>query len=189
MNFFARFYGHLHTINMHRRKVIVHCFRAGIPLRGLLHDLSKYSPQEFLVGARYYQGNRSPNNAEREDIGVSLAWLHHKGRNKHHYEYWTDYQKRPDGTVGIEFVRMPVNYVVEMCMDRIAASMVYNGASYTNRDALNYYLKGNPSRYMHPDTAALLEKLLTILADQGEEALYAYIRGTVLPEWRRSRKK
>ncbi|MBQ9561894.1 MAG: catalase [Lachnospiraceae bacterium] len=180
---------HFKTITTHRHIVMRECFRVGLYRQGLLHDLSKYSPQEFLVGARYYQGNRSPNNAEREDIGVSLAWLHHKGRNKHHYEYWTDYQKRPDGTVGIEFVRMPVNYVVEMCMDRIAASMVYNGASYTNRDALNYYLKGNPSRYMHPDTAALLEKLLTILADQGEEALYAYIRGTVLPEWRRSRKK
>ena len=69
---------------------MINCFRAGIPIQGLKHDLSKYSPVEFLPGAKYYQGNKSPNVAERIDKGYSSAWLHHKGRNKHHYEYWND---------------------------------------------------------------------------------------------------
>ena len=68
-----------------------YCFRAGMYKQGLLHDLSKYAPVEFLVGCKYYQGDRSPNNAEREDTGISKSWLHHKGRNKHHFEYWVDY--------------------------------------------------------------------------------------------------
>ena len=80
-----------------------HCFRVGLYKQGLLHDLSKYSPTEFLVGCKYYQGTRSPNNAERENIGYSGAWLHHKGRNKHHYEYWLDYSTdREDGIIGMK---------------------------------------------------------------------------------------
>ena len=68
-----------------------YCFRIGLYKQGLLHDLSKYEPVEFLVGCKYYQGDRSPNNAEREATGISRSWLHHKGRNKHHFEYWVDY--------------------------------------------------------------------------------------------------
>ena len=84
------FWGHLHTINHHRRLVRQGCFRMGLYWQGLTHDLSKYAPVEFLTGVRYYQGTRSPNTAEREEKGWSEAWMHHKGRNRHHWEYWTD---------------------------------------------------------------------------------------------------
>ncbi|MBR1758640.1 MAG: catalase [Lachnospiraceae bacterium] len=179
---------HFKTITTHRHMVMQECFRVGLYRQGLLHDLSKYSPTEFIVGARYWQGNRSPNNAEREDTGLSTAWLHHKGRNKHHYEYWIDYVRK-DGQIELAGMKMPVNYVVEMCMDRIAACKVYNGDAYTQKDPLAYYQKGNPSRFMHPDTSALLEKLLVMLAEEGEEALYSYIKTVVLPQWRRDRRK
>ena len=120
--------GHLKTINHHKKLVMQHCFKVGLYKQGILHDMSKYSPTEFLVGCMYYQGNRSPNNAEREDKGYSKAWLHHKGRNKHHYEYWIDYSLDPkEGIVGLP---MPTEYVVEMCMDRIAASKTYMGDKY-----------------------------------------------------------
>ena len=82
---------HFKTITRHKLLVMHYCFRAGMYKQGLLHDLSKYAPVEFLVGCKYYQGDRSPNNAEREDTGISKSWLHHKGRNKHHFEYWVDY--------------------------------------------------------------------------------------------------
>ena len=81
---------HFKTITRHKLLVMHYCFRAGMYKQGLLHDLSKYAPVEFLVGCKYYQGDRSPNNAEREDTGISKSWLHHKGRNKHHFEYWVD---------------------------------------------------------------------------------------------------
>ena len=111
---------HLRTINHHKSLVMKHCFKVGLYKQGLLHDMSKYSPTEFLVGCRYYQGTRSPNNAEREATGYSKAWLHHKGRNKHHYEYWIDYSVDPgEGIVG---QKMPIKYVIEMFMDRVAAS-------------------------------------------------------------------
>ena len=89
--------GHFKTITEHKIRVMRHCFDIGLYGQGLLHDLSKYAPVEFLNGCKYYQhGKRSPNNAEREDKGYSMAWMHHKGRNRHHYEYWTDYRVRKE---------------------------------------------------------------------------------------------
>ena len=81
---------HFKTITHHRHLVCRYCFRLGLYRQGLLHDLSKYAPCEFWRGAKYYQGYRSPNDAERKQNGVSLAWLHHKGRNRHHFESWID---------------------------------------------------------------------------------------------------
>ena len=106
--------------------VLAGCFRVGLYWQGLTHDLSKYSPTEFLIGARYYQGDRSPNAAERQDKGYSEAWMHHKGRNRHHYEYWTDMNMQ---TRCYESVQMPRRYLVEQIMDRRAACIVYQGAN------------------------------------------------------------
>ncbi len=170
---------HWHTITHHRHLVFLGCLRVGLIRQGLLHDLSKYSPSEFWVGVRYYQGTRSPNNAEREATGLSTSWLHHKGRNKHHYEYWLDYSTRSDGGIngsGILPCRMPLRYVIEMFMDRIAASKTYNGEAYRQTDALAYYKRGNTARFLHPDTARLLEELLQLLAKEGEEAAFARAR-------------
>ncbi len=170
---------HFKTITYHKYLVAKGCFKVGLYKQGLLHDMSKYSPAEFLVGARYYQGNRSPNNAEREAIGYSSAWLHHKGRNKHHYEYWIDYSlKSIEG--GMAPAPMPKKYVVEMLMDRIAASKVYQRDKYTDASPLAYYMLGKDSAPIHEETKALLEKLLKMLAEKGEKETFCYIREEVL---------
>ncbi len=171
---------HFRTINHHRMLVMKGCFKVGLYRQGLLHDLSKYSLSEFLVGCRYYQGTRSPNNAEREDIGYSRAWLHHKGRNRHHYEYWIDYSTDPnEGIIGM---KMPVRYVIEMFIDRIAAAKTYRGSKYVDSYPLEYYEKGAArlGRMVHPETAKLLHFLLKMLARDGEEKTFRYIRGKVL---------
>ena len=174
------FNGHLHTVNSHRRLVRKYCFKLGLYRQGLMHDLSKYTPSEFIPGVKYYQdGHRSPNNAQREDKGYSGAWLHHKGRNKHHFEYWIDYDIN-GGDEPLTGMKMPLRYVAEMFCDRIAASRIYNKEKYTDRDALDYYLKGKGHYIMHPETDALLHKLLQMLADKGEEYTFAYIRTNVL---------
>lgn len=167
-----KFFGHLSTVARHRHKVFLHCVKAGIPIQGLLHDLSKFSPIEFIAGVKYYQGNRSPNERERELFGYSAAWMHHKGRNRHHYEYWTDYDP---ATRSIKAVRMPKKYVVEMFCDRVAASKIYRGAEYVDSDPLDYFSRGRAGVTMHPDTAAELRELLTVLANEGEDAAFAQV--------------
>ena len=169
---------HFCTITRHKILVMKECFQVGLYKQGLLHDLSKYSWTEFRVGCKYYQGDRSPNNAEREKTGCSLAWLHHKGRNKHHYEYWIDYGDNKDAAM--TGMKMPVRYVVEMFLDRIAASKIYKGAAYRDTDPLAYFLGGTGQYLMHPETEELLEKLLRMLAEKGEEETFRYVRHDIL---------
>ncbi|MCM1087550.1 MAG: DUF5662 family protein [Muribaculaceae bacterium] len=186
-----KIWSHFKTITYHRYLVMCGCFKVGLYKQGLLHDLSKYSPSEFFVGARYYQGNRSPNNAEREAIGYSSSWLHHKGRNKHHYEYWIDYSIR-DIKGGMAPAPMPDKYIVEMLMDRIAACKVYHGEKYTPQDPLEYYESGKEYAplQMHEKTRRKLEFMLRMLAEKGEEETFRYIRTHILKKgkWRRRRR-
>ena len=165
---------HFKTITKHRHMVMRHCIKAGITIQGLLHALSKYSPSEFIPGALYYQGTRSPNEEERERNGYSSAWLHHKGRNKHHFEYWIDVN--PESKV-YEPVEMPTRYLIEMFCDRVAASKIYRGSNYKDSDPLDYFLMGmKRGRPMHKSTAKHLHFLLKMLAEKGEDATFAYIR-------------
>lgn len=167
---------HFVTITKHRNVVIRHCFKAGIFWQGLRHDLSKYTPTEFVPGMKYYTGTRSPNEGERDLYGYSLAWIHHKGRNKHHFEYWTDYN--PKSKV-VEPVKMPVRYVAEMFCDRVAAGKIYKGDSYTDQSPIEYFMGGKGRRVIHPETSDLLEQLLTMLAEKGEKETFAYLKGIV----------
>lgn len=164
---------HFITITRHRHKVIAHCFRAGIGFQGLFHDLSKYTPAEFIPGMKYYTGRRSPNEGEREEKGYSLAWMHHKGRNKHHFEYWVDIntETRLYGPV-----KMPLRYLTEMFCDRVAASKIYQGKSYTDAHPLAYFRHGKIIHSLHPDTYAFLEKLLVMLAEKGEKETFCFLR-------------
>ncbi|MBE7020823.1 MAG: catalase [Ruminococcaceae bacterium] len=164
---------HFITITKHRHKVFSHAVKAGIPFRGLIHDLSKYSPTEFITGIKYYKGTRSPNDGERAAYGYSKAWMHHKGRNKHHFEYWTDYEP---GTKKLRPVKMPVKFLKEMFCDRVAASKIYNKDKYTDGDSYDYYMRGKDQRYIHPETAAMLEKLLLMLKEEGEEKTFRYLK-------------
>ena len=180
MNFWQRFCGHLKTILSHKKLVRRGCFKVGLYWQGLTHDMSKYSPSEFWIGVKYYQGYRSPNAAEREEKGYTSAWLHHKGRNKHHMEYWIDYSTKGDPNLPMEGMRMPEKYVVEMFIDRLSASKIYQKDEYRDDSALRYYERGKWHYLLHKDSAELLERLLTMVAEKGEDATFDYIRREVL---------
>lgn len=164
---------HFYTITRHRHRVIAHAFRAGIGWQGLFHDLSKYTPTEFFAGAKYYIGTRSPNEGEREKKGYSLAWMHHKGRNRHHFEYWVDINPE---TKRYEPVKMPLRFVIEMFCDRVAASKIYQGKNYSDAHPLAYFLRGKDRRSIHPETSDFLEDLLRRLEKDGEKKTFRYIR-------------
>ncbi len=168
---------HFKTITRHRLIVMAGCFRVGLYWQGLTHDLSKYTPTEFLQGMRFYQGVRSPNAAEREKKGYSEAWMHHKGRNRHHYEYWTDMNMT---TRVYEAVPMPRRYLVEQVMDRRAACIVYQGKNYTPASALAYFMKSIDRGLMHPSNKRELEYILTMLRDRGEQETFRYLKNHVL---------
>ena len=173
MNFFQRFFGHLHTVNHHRRLVRKYCFKVGIGFQGMRHDLSKYSLTEFIPGVKYYIGTASPTQKERKVEGYSKAWMHHKGRNKHHHEYWTDYSDIKRKYVPIE---MPIRYVKEMFCDRIAASKTYKKEKYNDSSPLEYFNAKRNKDVMHINTMNLLESWLVMLSEKGEKETFKYIK-------------
>lgn len=170
--------GHLKTINEHKLLVMRHCFRIGLYRQGIMHDLSKYMPAELLMGFRYYDdGTSSPNNGERKEKGYSNAWMHHKGRNRHHFEYWTDYALHPaQEKYPLQAVQMPRRYVAEMLMDRISASKNYTKENYTQHHPLQYFEQGRSHYLLHLQTEKELHGMLRILDRCGEETLMRFVR-------------
>ena len=154
---------HFCTITHHKVLVLRHCFHVGLYWQGLVHDLSKYSPTEFKVGVQYYQGDRSPNTAERAELGYSTAWMHHKGRNKHHYQYWTDLSL-PEKTV-----IMPYRYAVEMVCDELAAGITYNGKNWTKDTQLEYYINKERKNLINPHIDNFLMATFIEVSQRGIE--------------------
>lgn len=167
-----KFFGHLKTVMKHRREVRKLCFKCGLYWQGLTHDLSKYSPTEFINGVKFFTGIDSPHHGERAAYGYSKAWLHHKGRNKHHAEYWQDI--RPTRTT--EPVDMPKEYFAEMLCDRIAACKIYLKDGYTKEAAWNYYTTHRHENQFSDNTRRDLVFFLQKLADEGEDATFEYLR-------------
>ena len=102
--------------------------------------------------------------------------MHHKGRNKHHFEYWTDLDLK---TRTYQPVEMPRKFFIEMIMDRIAACKIYHGKNYRDGDALEYLIRsaeGRDMQMMHPQTKSDLTYVLTMLRDKGEDATFRFLR-------------
>lgn len=167
------FFKHFRTITRHRHLVLKFCFKCGLYKQGLLHDLSKYSFIEFSNGVKYYAGNYSPITNERQDKGYSDAWMHHKGRNKHHSEYWIDLNKE---TKIYEPIEMPNKYIAEMFCDRLAASMNYNRKNYDPKMPLDYLYRTKYSTPMHQNTFDKLEFLLKMYYEKGSKETFKYIK-------------
>ena len=163
----------LKNIFLHLRKIVVHrywvrhyCFMAGLYWQGITHDLSKYSPTEFWESVKYYQGASSPIIARKKDKGYSMAWFHHRGRNKHHWEYWIDaYVTGGHGCI------MPFKYACEMICDMIAASKVYKGDEYTLDCPLKYFKAQTYGRFVHPQIQAFMNASFTAYANEGTAAI------------------
>lgn len=166
---------HFKTITLHKYYVLVLCWKCGLYYQGLVHDLSKYSWSEFKVGIKYFSGDKSPNALERQEKGYSLAWLHHKGRNKHHWEYWIDFNIQ-----GVYPIEMPIKYVIEMYCDRIAATKVYRAKAYKDSDPLTYYQKTRSYYVIHDNTDAILVDLLKYTSDFEVNDTISYIRKNYL---------
>lgn len=161
MNVTLKFFKHFNKIIIHKWWVLYYCCKAGMPFVGLLHDMSKLSPVEFFEGVKYYQGTSSPINACKKANGYSMAWQHHKGRNKHHYEYWQD-----DFDHGGRPLKMPFRYALEMVCDYLAAGRAYMGKSFTYEAEYKWWLdKINKPLAMHPHTKKFVDKMMKTIKD------------------------
>lgn len=144
---------HLCVVLRHKWFVMLECVKAGLIWQGIAHDMSKFGIAEFAASARYFQGDKSPIEAEKAKNGYSLAWQHHMGRNKHHWQYWIDYEQGK-----MVLIPMPAKYLVEMLCDWVGASKAYNAGSWTPLTLTNW-LRGNfPNMHLHASTRMYIER-------------------------------
>ena len=169
-SFLYRLTHHFKTISKHKIIVTKLCFKCGLYKQGILHDLSKYSPIEFFAGVKYYQGYRSPIDREREVVGFSRGWLHHEGRNPHHWEHWIDKDYK---NIKFIVITMPTNYLIESVLDRIAASKNYN-PNYDDNAPLQFFDRGRDKIFMGEENAKRIRFLLEYLSLNGEEKALAF---------------
>ena len=155
---------HLKTVIKHKFWVGYYCFKVGLYWQGLTHDLSKFSPIEFKTGCKYANGKMSPIDLEKQDKGYSEAWIHHKGRNKHHYEYWCDGFNTPNGPTP---VCMPFKYTLEMFCDYLGAGRAYMGNDFTFEKEYAWWQKRKTEIcMMHPAQTHFLDTALEWLTKE-----------------------
>ena len=160
---------HFKKICKHKYEVGKVCFKFGLYKQGILHDISKFNPKEFLTSVKYYQGNRSPIEAEKEDKGYSMAWLHHFHNNPHHWCYWIDFDMKQNLTP----YKMPYKYMLESIADWIGAGKAYNGKKYTFESGFKYYrdnIRINnevSSKIFHKDTRMIWDIIMVDLLLNG----------------------
>lgn len=157
----TNFFGHLGVVIRHKWRVFINCAKCGLVWRGIWHDTSKFSPEEFFESVRFFQGNRSPLGVSRREQGYSAAWLHHKGRNKHHIEYWYDAEC-------IVQPLMPYKYAVECVCDKLAATRVYAGKGYSPELPLEHWLRYGRNVDGNPLTMRFVEQVFIDVKERGE---------------------
>lgn len=172
----SKYWKHFKTVIKHKWLVMILMFKCGYYWQGIMHDMSKFSPTEFCSSAKYFQGDKSPIDAEKTERGYSIAWQHHKGHNPHHWEYWIDnlgnYKNTP--------IPIPFKFIVEMVCDWISAGIVYSGQkcdfSKPYGEPYEFHEKVKQTRIFHWSTINTLEWMLLIIKNQGVNAYCKMIR-------------
>ncbi len=158
---------YLWYIIRHKYYVTIECFKIGLIWRGLMHDLSKFLPDEWFPYADYFYGEYNSFNEIPHDFryyvktkesvkeAFDLAWLKHIHRNKHHWQYWI--LRNDDGPR--EALEMPDKYLKEMLCDWIGAGKAITGKN----DLKIWYAKNKDKMTLHPNTRSKVEEVLSYL--------------------------
>ncbi len=128
------YWKYLKYVSRHKWYVFVECYKRNLIWRGIVHDLSKFRPSEFIPYARYFYGDYPPYDVGvttywphrfREDVErrFDRAWLFHIHRNPHHWQYWL--LQEDDGP--IKKIPIPIKYLKEMGCDWLGAGKAITG--------------------------------------------------------------
>lgn len=172
LNYMFKFIGHFKTITMHKIFVTLFCFKSGLYIQGLKHDLSKYNPGEFFGSVKYYNGIQSPIDLEKAHKGFSYIGLYHTRANKHHFEYWVGFLD--DKTIVPH--KIPIKYIYEMVCDSIAAGKIYMGNNWNDSSPLEFFTKVYPNRYYNKDSSDLLFRIFHDIKKFGYKKILKHMR-------------
>lgn len=175
-----KYFKYFITICKHKWFVFKECFACGIVWQGIIHDMSKFGKTEFFSSAKYFCEDKSPHYGDAAENGYSLAWLHHKGHNKHHWEFWTDFNEE-DGSIKVN--KIPYKYVVEMVCDWVGAGKVYSKDKWTNSSPIEYYYKVRKGRHFNKKTETLIVHFLRVIENEGLEEFHKQAKSELLKSY------
>lgn len=161
-----RYWNYLKYVMSHKFWVFIYCCKLGIPIRGVVHDISKFYPCEFIPYAKYFfdesgrridwrqkSGYYKPTGTESEDF--NRAWLHHAHANDHHWQYWV----LGEDVTGIKLFEMPEKAILEMIADWCGA-----GRAQATPGVQNWYNDNWYKLQLHSNTRKRVESLLLELS-------------------------
>jgi len=158
------YFKYLKYVLRHKWFVLIECSKRGYFWRGLIHDLSKFRPSEFIPYARYFYGNwpkrRTVSPGEKyfyhvlckEDVNQQFdkAWLLHIHRNPHHWQFWL----LQEDSGSVKLLPVPRKYLIEMGCDWIGA-----GKAITGKDNLKtWYIQNKEKIQLNELSKQFIEK-------------------------------
>ena len=159
---------YLSYVLRHKWFVFIECCKLGIPWQGIIHDISKFLPGEFIPYARYFYGKWMKEAEWHGDVrnyvpwkytemgvkaALDKAWLLHQKRNPHHWQFWI---LKYDSD-GIKILAMPDKYRKEMLADWIGA-----GKAQGKPDTKAWYEANKDKMQFHPETRKWIETMLGV---------------------------
>lgn len=149
-----QYWSHFNYTTRHKFYVMIECFKRGLILRGLAHDLSKYTPSEFAGYANFFfnpDGTRKAHtdlNSREVKKAFDDAWDHHQYMNDHHWQFWIRLSGEPN--------EMSKEATDEMICDWIGAAK----ANYQNEPdiPLPWYIQKESGLVLHENTRKYIEE-------------------------------
>lgn len=155
-----KYYKYILLLIKHKWIVFKLLLKAGLYKQAIAHDLSKLNPIEII-------GYNEPYGSAK----FNAAWLHHKGRNKHHCQYWTDINENNELVV----VDMPQKYIYELVADWISAGQCYE-KNWTQTEPFNYLSTVYNTDLMSARTLQLVAAITFDIKIQGAAEVMKNIR-------------
>jgi hypothetical protein len=143
----------------HKWFVFVECVKLGIPLRGLVHDLSKFWPSEWFPYVEYFHGSHREDSERGQEVQMmfDLAWMAHQHRNPHHWQWWV--LKEDSGAVKV--FEMPMGPRKEMLADWMGAGKA-QGKKDQPRECASWYRANRDKMILGAETRLWIEMRLGI---------------------------
>lgn len=150
------YFKYIDYVFRHKFYVLIECFKRGIFLRGILHDLSKFLPSEFFAYSEFLYNPKTITTHDEFRKAVLL----HKRRNKHHWEYWV---MRDDAKYEEVVFPMDIDYATEMICDWVGTGKAVGNLSPKNdpyKEVREWYIEHNDQLVLHPYTRNYIESTI-----------------------------
>lgn len=128
-------------------------FQRKLFIQGIMHDMSKFKPREFIKYAEHLSTNKK--------LDIKETWVNHIHVNKHHWQYWVLLSDEGN----MQALEMPENYVIEMIADWYSTTICEKGFDRLQENVFRWYMERKDKLFLHQKTRQFLEENIIIVAE------------------------